>query len=68
MREVGRELWAWLGKGAHIYVCGDAQRMAKDVERALVEIVAQHGMRSTDEAARYVAELKKYGRYQPDVY
>ena len=50
MREVGRELWAWLADGAHVYVCGDAKRMAKDVERALVDIVAQHGARSTDEA------------------
>ncbi len=43
MREVGRDLWAWLNDGAHIYVCGDAQRMAKDVETALVDIVAEHG-------------------------
>jgi sulfite reductase alpha subunit-like flavoprotein len=42
MREVGRELWTWLAEGANIYVCGDAKRMAKDVERALVDIVAQH--------------------------
>ena len=40
MREVGRDLWSWLADGAHIYVCGDAKRMAKDVERALVDIVA----------------------------
>ena len=40
MREVGRDLWAWLADGAHVYVCGDAKRMAKDVERALVDIVA----------------------------
>jgi sulfite reductase (NADPH) flavoprotein alpha-component len=68
MREVGRDLWAWLADGAHLYVCGDAKRMAKDVERALVDIVAQHGMRSTDEAIAFVAELKKRGRYQQDVY
>ena len=68
MREVGRDLWAWLADGAHIYVCGDAKRMAKDVERALVDVVAAHGVRSTDEAIAFVADLKKRGRYQQDVY
>jgi sulfite reductase (NADPH) flavoprotein alpha-component len=68
MREVGRELWAWLADGANIYVCGDAKRMAKDVERALVDIVAQFGARSTDEAVSFVGDLKKKGRFQQDVY
>jgi sulfite reductase (NADPH) flavoprotein alpha-component len=68
MREVGRDLWAWLADGAHVYVCGDAKRMAKDVELALVDIVAQHGARSAEEAAAFVGELKKKGRYQQDVY
>jgi sulfite reductase (NADPH) flavoprotein alpha-component len=68
MREVGRELWTWLAEGANVYVCGDAKRMAKDVERALVDIVAQFGARSTDEAVSFVAELKKKGRFQQDVY
>jgi sulfite reductase (NADPH) flavoprotein alpha-component len=68
MRQLGRELWAWLADGAHIYVCGDAKRMAKDVERAWVEIVATHGARTTDEAVTFVANLKKSGRYQQDVY
>lgn len=68
MREVGRDLWAWLAEGAHVYVCGDAKRMAKDVERALVDIVAQFGARSADEAIAYVANLKNVGRYQQDVY
>ncbi|WP_024577990.1 MULTISPECIES: sulfite reductase subunit alpha [unclassified Afipia] len=68
MREVGRELWNWLADGAHVYVCGDAKRMAKDVERALVDITAQFGARSTDEAIAFVADLKKKGRYQQDVY
>jgi sulfite reductase (NADPH) flavoprotein alpha-component len=68
MRDVGRDLWAWLAEGAHLYVCGDAKRMAKDVEAALVEIVAAFGVRSTNEAIGFVAELKKSGRYQQDVY
>ena len=57
-----------MAEGANIYVCGDAKRMAKDVERALVDIVAQFGARSTDEAIAFVAELKKKGRFQQDVY
>ena len=61
MREVGRDLWSWLTAGAHVYVCGDAQRMAKDVERALVDIVAQHGARSADQAIAFVAELEEAG-------
>jgi len=68
MRQLGRELWAWVADGAHVYVCGDAKRMAKDVERAWVEIVAAHGVRTTDEAIAFVANLKKVGRYQQDVY
>lgn len=68
MREVGRELWTWLAEGAIVYVCGDAKRMARDVERALVDIVAQFGARSTDEAISFVADLKRKGRFQQDVY
>jgi sulfite reductase (NADPH) flavoprotein alpha-component len=68
MREVGRELWAWLAEGANVYICGDAKRMAKDVERALVDIIAQHGARTIDEAVSFVADLKKKGRFQQDVY
>jgi sulfite reductase (NADPH) flavoprotein alpha-component len=68
MREVGRDLWSWLADGANIYVCGDAKHMAKDVERALVDIVAQYGARKTEEAIAFVADLKKNGRYQQDVY
>ncbi len=68
MRDDGRDLWAWFERGAHIYVCGDALRMAKDVERALIDVVAQHGKRSPEDAARYVNELKKNDRYQADVY
>jgi sulfite reductase (NADPH) flavoprotein alpha-component len=68
MREVGRDLWAWLADGAHIYVCGDATRMAKDVECALVDIVAAHGGRSAAEAVHFLSGLKAEGRYQADVY
>jgi len=68
MRERGSELFAWLEQGAHFYVCGDARRMAKDVERAMVDVVAEHGKRSVDAAVAYVAALKKAGRYQADVY
>jgi sulfite reductase (NADPH) flavoprotein alpha-component len=68
MRENGGELWTWLAEGAHFYVCGDAKRMAKDVEGALIDIVAQYGARTTDEAIAFVTELKRRGRYQADVY
>jgi sulfite reductase (NADPH) flavoprotein alpha-component len=68
MREVGRDLWTWIAEGAHVYVCGDAKHMAKDVERALIDVVASYGVRSVNEAVAFVAELKKSGRYQQDVY
>ena len=68
MREVGRDLWSWLNDGAHVYVCGDALRMAKDVEAALVDVVAEHGGRTPAEAVKFIAELKNAGRYQADVY
>jgi sulfite reductase (NADPH) flavoprotein alpha-component len=68
MREAGHEVWAWLKHGAHVYVCGDALRMAKDVETALTDIVAEHGGRTPAEAIRFVGELKATGRYQADVY
>lgn len=68
MRENGAELWVWLQQGAHFYVCGDAKRMAKDVERALVDVAHVHGGLSVDEAVAYVAGLRKTGRYQADVY
>lgn len=68
MRDEGAALFRWLEQGAHFYVCGDAKRMAKDVETALTDIVAEHGGKSADGAKAYVAELRKVGRYQADVY
>jgi sulfite reductase (NADPH) flavoprotein alpha-component len=68
MREAGAELWDWLSQGAHFYVCGDAKRMAQDVEHALVDIAAQHGGLDGEGAEAFVAGLKKTGRYQADVY
>jgi sulfite reductase (NADPH) flavoprotein alpha-component len=68
MREAGPELWAWLRDGAHFYVCGDAKRMAKDVENALVEISSRGGQMSEAGARDFIAELKAAGRYQADVY
>ncbi|MEM1026774.1 MAG: flavodoxin domain-containing protein [Planctomycetota bacterium] len=68
MLEHGAELWAWLQAGAAVYVCGDASRMAKDVDAALHEIVERHGDLSADDAAAFVEQLKADHRYQRDVY
>lgn len=68
MREEGAELYAWLERGAHFYVCGDAQRMAKDVDTALADIVAEYGKISPEQARAYVDRLRTSGRYQTDVY
>ena len=68
MREAGAELWKWLNEGAHFYVCGDAKRMAKDVDDALHAVIAEHGSMNENEAAAFVGEMKKSKRYQRDVY
>ena len=68
MLEHAEELWSWLEDGAHFYVCGDAQRMAKDVDAALHTIVEQAGHKSAEDAAAYVKKLKAEHRYQRDVY
>jgi len=68
LREHGRELYAWLEGGAHVYVCGDAERMAPDVHAALVDVIATHGGRSPEDAAAYLGELAQARRYARDVY
>lgn len=68
MRENGAELWKWIAAGAYFYVCGDAKRMAKDVDAALHEIIAQHGGMTPEAAIEFVKQLKKDNRYQRDVY
>ncbi|MGC9542461.1 molybdopterin-dependent oxidoreductase [Streptomyces sp. UG1] len=68
MREHGPELWRWLQDGAHFYVCGDASRMAKDVDRALRDIAVTHGGLDEAEASAYVKQLAAAKRYVRDVY
>ncbi|MBJ8341071.1 sulfite reductase subunit alpha [Antrihabitans sp. YC3-6] len=68
MRENGRDLYDWLQKGAHLYVCGDATRMAKDVDEALHDIVAEHGGITPDQAEDYLDALRREKRYLRDVY
>ena len=68
MREHGPQLWSWLQEGAHLYVCGDASRMAKDVDQALRDIATAHGGHGTEGAAAYVKQLAAEKRYVRDVY
>ena len=68
IREKGKEIWDWLEKGAHFYVCGDASRMAPDVHAALLEVIQSWGDRTPEAADTYLGELKSNGRYQRDVY
>ena len=68
MRDHAAEIWAWLEAGAHVYVCGDASRMAKDVDAALHAIVEQAGGRKAEEAKGYLEKLRAEKRYQRDVY
>lgn len=66
--EKGAEIWAWLKKGAHVYVCGDADPMAKEVEAAILQICTSHGSCSLDEAKAYLKKLRQEKRYLADVY
>ena len=68
IRENSTALWQWLQEGAYFYVCGDASKMAKDVEQALLDVIAKEGNLSSDEAEDYLNELREVKRYQRDVY
>lgn len=68
MLEQGAELWRWLQEGAHFYICGDAKRMAVDVEQALQSIAAVHGGMSAEEGKKFTSALAKEKRYHKDVY
>ena len=68
MREEAAELFQWLEDGAYFYVCGDASRMAKDVEDALLDVIAEQSGCSADAAQDYLTTMKKEKRYVRDVY
>ncbi|MCG7568189.1 assimilatory sulfite reductase (NADPH) flavoprotein subunit [Pseudoalteromonas sp. CnMc7-15] len=68
LREQGEQLFAWLEQGAHLYVCGDANRMAKDVHQALIDVVKTHGNKDDESAEQYIKDLRSANRYQKDVY
>jgi sulfite reductase (NADPH) flavoprotein alpha-component len=68
LREQGAELWSWLQGGAHVYVCGDADRMAPDVHAALTEVAVEHGAKSQSDAEAWLNGLMTEGRYARDVY
>ena len=68
MLDYGADVWRWLDDGAHFYVCGDATRMAKDVDAALTSIIVKHGGMSHEKAHEYKKELVADKRYVRDVY
>ncbi len=68
IRENAEAFWQAIEEGAHIYVCGDASRMAKDVERAILDVIAEQGGKDEDDAVEYLNELREADRYQRDVY
>ncbi|HET7266682.1 MAG TPA: assimilatory sulfite reductase (NADPH) flavoprotein subunit [Oleiagrimonas sp.] len=68
LREEGAQVWSWLEGGAHLYLCGDADRMAPDVHAVLIDIVAEHGGKSREDATSWIKQLMADGRYARDVY
>jgi sulfite reductase (NADPH) flavoprotein alpha-component len=70
IRENGAEIWEWLKEGAYFYVCGDAKRMAKDVNQALIDIAIEHGGMAPEDAETYINKTlpREEKRYLKDVY
>ncbi|KFZ39090.1 sulfite reductase [NADPH] flavoprotein alpha-component [Shewanella mangrovi] len=68
IQQQGAELWQWLQQGAHLYLCGDAERMAKDVQQALTDVVAEFGEMDHAAASEWLEQLRAAGRFQKDVY
>ena len=68
LRKQGADVFAWLEQGAHFYICGDANRMAKDVHQALIDIIIEHGGKDAEQAEQYLKDLRSNNRYQKDVY
>ena len=68
MLDYGADLWRWLNDGAHFYVCGDAARMARDVDAVLTSIIKTHGRMSNEQAHDYKKQLVAEKRYVRDVY
>jgi sulfite reductase (NADPH) flavoprotein alpha-component len=68
LRKNSKEIFEWLEAGAHFYVCGDANRMAKDVHNALVDIISENTGKSYEDAEQYLKDLRSANRYQKDVY
>lgn len=68
IKQQAKELWLWLERGAHIYLCGDAERMAKDVHQALLEVAMEQGGLTSEAAEVFLDELRSAKRYQKDVY
>ncbi|MBL4942650.1 MAG: assimilatory sulfite reductase (NADPH) flavoprotein subunit [Colwellia sp.] len=68
LKEQASEVFAWLERGAHLYICGDANRMAKDVHQTLVDIISEQGQLNSEQAEQYLKDLRSNKRYQKDVY
>jgi len=68
LKEQASDVFAWLERGAHLYICGDANRMAKDVHNTLIDIISEQGKLSTEQAEDYLKDLRSNKRYQKDVY